>query len=122
GSVPNSTPFQLHFSVSIPADTALGTQFCNYAKTTQSPSASQSSNRKAGPACFTVGGALRIEKRSGSVTGPLLPGASFSVVCRPTVTVPPTVITGLDPSQTNPDGSVSATGVAGAGTIAVNGP
>ena len=120
--VPNTAQFELRFAVPIPVTTPLGAEFCNYAKTTAAPSQSQASNRKAGPACFTVGGALRIEKRSGSVDGPLLPGASFSVVCRPTVTVPPTVITGLDPSQTNADASVSATGVAGDGTIAVGGP
>jgi hypothetical protein len=121
--VPNTESFQLRFSVDIPEGTALGSQFCNYAKTTQSPSASQASNRKAGPACFTVGGGLRIEKRSGSTTGPLLPGASFSVVCSPTSTQPPTIITGLsNQSVLNGDGTVSATGVAGDGTIAINGP
>ena len=121
--VPNNTSFQLRFSVDIPADTPLGSQFCNYAKTTESPSASQASNRKAGPACFTVGGGLRIEKRSGSASGPLLPGASFTVVCSPTTTSPPTIITGLsNQSQTNPDGTVSTSGAAGDGTIAINGP
>jgi len=121
--VPNSTDFHLQFSVPIPADTPLGSQFCNYAKTTQSPSASQASNRKAGPACFTVGGGLRIEKRSGSVTGPLLPGASFSVLCSPATAQPPTIITGLsNQSHTNPNGTVSASGVSDEGTIAINGP
>ncbi len=120
--VPNSTAFQLRFSVPIPANTALGAEFCNYAKTTQSPSASPASNRKAGPACFTVGGGLRIEKRSGSATGPLLPGASFNVVCSPTVSLPPTIISGLDPSHANADGTVSASGVSGDGTIAIVGP
>ena len=89
--VPNTTSFELQFSVPIPMSTPMGSQFCNYAKTTAAPSHSQASNRKAGPACFTVGGGIRIEKRSGSVTGPLLPGASFSVVCSPTVGVPPTL-------------------------------
>src|SRR3954452_1597572 len=107
--VPNNADFHLQFSVPIPANTALGSQFCNYAKTTASPSASQASNRKAGPACFTVGGGLRIEKRSGSESGPLLGGASFTVVCSPTVTSPPTIITGLsNQSQTNQNGTVSA--------------
>lgn len=120
--VPNTEEFQLRFSVPIPAGTALGAQFCNYAKTTAAPSESQASNRKAGPACFTVGGGLRIEKRSGSTTGPLLPDASFSVVCDPAVELPPTIITGLDQSHTNPDGTVSASGLASDGTIAINGP
>jgi uncharacterized repeat protein (TIGR01451 family) len=121
--VPNAEDFHLQFAVPIPANTPLGSQFCNYVKTTASPSASQASNRKAGPACFTVGGGLRIEKRTGSDTGPLLPGASFSVVCSPTVTSPPTIITGLsNQSQTNGNGTVSATGMSADGTIAINGP
>ena len=120
--VPNAEAFQLRFSVDIPAGTPLGSQFCNYAKTTESPSGPQASNRKAGPACFTVGGGLRIEKRSGSTTGPILPGASFSVVCSPTVLQPPTIITGLTNQSVLNGGTVSASGVASAGTIAINGP
>jgi uncharacterized repeat protein (TIGR01451 family) len=121
--VPNTVEFQLRFSVPIASDTPLGAQFCNYAKTTAAPSESQASNRKAGPACFTVGGGLRIEKRSGSTTGPLLPGASFTVSCAPAVTQPPTIITGLSQtSHTNADGTVSASGTSATGTIAVNGP
>ncbi|HEX2699457.1 MAG TPA: DUF5979 domain-containing protein [Acidimicrobiales bacterium] len=121
--VPNTTDFALRFAVPIAPDTALGAQFCNYAKTTAAPSESQASNRKAGPACFTVGGGLRIEKRSGSTTGSLLGGASFSVVCAPTVTLPPTIITGLSQtSHTNGDGTVSAAGIAATGAIAINGP
>jgi uncharacterized repeat protein (TIGR01451 family) len=121
--VPNNTDYHLRFSVDIPDGTPMGSQVCNYAKTTASPSASQASNRKAGPACFTVGGALRVEKRAGSATGDLLPGASFSVVCSPTTTLPPTIITGLsNASGTNPNGTVSASGVAADGSIAINGP
>ena len=121
--VPNTEDFELRFAVPIPADTPLGAQFCNYAKTTAAPSESQASNRKAGPACFTVGGGLRIEKRSGTATGPLLPGATFSVVCTPTVILPPTIITGLSSqSQTNQNGAVSASGTSANGTIAVVGP
>ena len=121
--VPNTTDFQLRFAVPIAPNTPLGAQFCNYAKTTAAPSESQASNRKAGPACFTVGGGLRIEKRSGSAQGPLLGGASFTVVCSPTVSLPPTIITGLSsPSQLNPDGTVSASGTSATGSVAINGP
>ena len=121
--VPNTTDFALHFAVPIPPGTPLGSQFCNYAKTTAAPSESQASNRKAGPACFTVGGGLRIEKRGGSATGSLLGGASFDVVCSPAVTQPPTIITGLaTASHTNADGTVSAAGVSAVGSIAINGP
>ena len=121
--VPNTEAYQLRFSVPIAPDTPLGAQFCNYAKTTAAPSDSQASNRKAGPSCFTVGGGLRIEKRSGSVTGPLLPGASFSVVCTPAVAEPATIITGLSQqSVVNADGTVTASGVATSGAIAIVGP
>lgn len=121
--VPNTEEFVLRFAVPIAPGTLLGAQFCNYAKTTAAPSDSPASNRKAGPACFTVGGALRIEKRSGSVTGPVLGGASFNVVCSPAVAVPPTVITGLSTtSHSNADGTVSASGVSAVGSIAINGP
>jgi len=121
--VPNTEAYELRFAIPVPAETALGAEFCNYAKTTAAPSTSQASNRKAGPACFTVGGDLRIEKRSGSVTGPLLPGASFAVVCAPTASLPPTIITGLSsPSTTGPGGVVSASGTSASGTIAIVGP
>ena len=121
--VPNTTDFQLRFAVPIAPGTPLGAAFCNYAKTTAAPSQSQASNRKAGPACFTVGGGLRIEKRSGSAQGDLLGGASFDVVCSPTVALPPTIITGLSsPSHTNPNGTVSASGTSATGAIAINGP
>ena len=127
--VPNTTNYQLRYEVPIGTDQPLGGEFCNYAKTTAAPSQSQASNRKAGPSCFTIGGALRIEKRIDSASGDLLTGtnsddsAHFDVVCRPTTTVPPTIITGLNtPSVTNQDGSVSASGYTTSGTIAVNGP
>ncbi len=120
--VPTAVDFLLRFTVPVPADTPLGAQFCNYAKTTAAPSESQASNRKAGPACFTVGGALRIEKRSGSTTGDLLPGASFTVSCAPETTQPPTIITGLSNPSTTSGGVVSASGTAGDGTIAISGP
>ncbi|HVF31717.1 MAG TPA: DUF5979 domain-containing protein [Acidimicrobiales bacterium] len=121
--VPNTEAYELRFTVPVPPDTLLGAQFCNYAKTTAAPSTSQASNRKAGPACFTVGGGLRIEKRSGSASGPILPGAEFAIECRPTTDVPPTIISGLsEPSTTDSNGVVSASGTAGDGTIAIVGP
>ena len=123
--VPNTEAFQLRYSVPIPAGTPLGAEFCNYAKTTAAPSTSQASNRKAGPACFVVGGALRIEKRSGSTTGPLLGGASFSVLCTPDTGAAsqPTIITGLSQtSQSNSDGTVTASGTSATGVIAISGP
>src|SRR5690349_9199680 len=77
GLVNNSTDFTLTFNVTIPANAPIGARICNVAKTTQSPSKSPASNRKAGPACFTVGGDVRIEKHSAAdPTGALVPGAT----------------------------------------------
>src|SRR4051794_25149643 len=108
--VPNALFFTVQFTLVIPAGTPIGTSYCNYAKTTASPSASPSSNRKAGPACFTVGGNLLIEKHATGNTTDLLPGAQFSVSC-PTAAPPqpplpltesPVVVTGLVDGSSNP--------------------
>jgi hypothetical protein len=50
----------------VPEDAPIGDEYCNYAKATAAPSESRASNRKAGPACFIVGGALRVEKVDGN--------------------------------------------------------
>jgi hypothetical protein len=76
--VNNSEQFSLAFSFSIPANAANGDQICNVAKTTQSPSHAQQSNRKAGPACFIIGGQGRVEKHDAQ-TGDKLDGATFSI-------------------------------------------
>ncbi len=81
--VPNNTNFILEYTLSIPSGT-LGDEYCNYAKTTQSPSDSPASNRKAGPACFVVGGNLSLKKVNQA--GTPLAGAVFDVSC----TVPTT--------------------------------
>jgi uncharacterized repeat protein (TIGR01451 family) len=78
--VPNNENFLLTFTLNIPSNAPVGDEFCNYAKTTASPSNSQASNRKAGPACFLIGGALRVTKVDGS--GNPLAGAVFSVSCQ----------------------------------------
>jgi LPXTG-motif cell wall-anchored protein len=76
----NSTAFVLDFTFSIPANSLIGDRICNVAKTTQGPSAPQSSNRKAGPACFIIGGDARVEKHSTTdPTGTPIPGATFSI-------------------------------------------
>jgi hypothetical protein len=76
--VNNSEQFSLAFSFSIPVDAENGDQICNVAKTTESPSHSQGSNRKAGPACFIIGGQGRVEKHDAQ-TGDKLDGATFSI-------------------------------------------
>jgi len=131
--VPNNTSFTVEFTLVIPADTPIGTSYCNYAKTTASPSAPQASNRKAGPACFTVGGNLRIEKHAtGNTT--LLAGARFTVSCptaAPTtpLTESPVIITGLVDhgdavvaTYVAPDGAWEASGTADPGFIGISGP
>jgi hypothetical protein len=76
----NSTSFNLTFTYTVPASTPVGTRICNVAKTTEGPSAPQSSNRKAGPACFIVGGDARVEKHSTTdPNGDPIGGATFVV-------------------------------------------
>jgi uncharacterized protein DUF5979 len=80
--VVNSTSFNLTFQVTIPASTPVGTRICNVAKTTEGPSAPSASNRKAGPACFIVGGDVRVLKLSTTApndTAHPIAGATFTV-------------------------------------------
>ena len=77
--VPNTEDFEFEFTLEIPDDAPIGDEFCNYAKTTAAPSDLQASNRKAGPACFIIGGALRVEKVDGN--GDPLAGADFDIDC-----------------------------------------
>jgi fimbrial isopeptide formation D2 family protein len=100
--VPNTENFILTFTLNIPSDAPVGDEYCNYAKTTAAPSQSQASNRKAGPACFLIGGDLLVNKTDGQ--GNPLPGADFDIDCTwPTsdATLANTVITA------SPNGSVS---------------
>jgi hypothetical protein len=111
--VPNSTSYHLSYALDIPADAPLGEEYCNYAKTTGSPSNSQASNRKAGPACFTIAGDVTIEKRAESTTGELLGGATFDVDCSPTSEAPPMQIVGLDEFGVSADGTIAISGPEG---------
>lgn len=52
--VPSNESYVLVMALAIPANAPVGGLYCNYAKTTGSPTASQGSQRKAGPACFTI--------------------------------------------------------------------
>ena len=77
--VANNQNFDVTFTVQIPTTAVVGDRICNVAKTTASPSGSPASNRKAGPACFLVGGDARVEKHSTTdPDGAPLPGATFS--------------------------------------------
>lgn len=52
--VPSNQAYVLTMALAVPANAPVGGLYCNYAKTTGSPTASQGSQRKAGPACFTI--------------------------------------------------------------------
>lgn len=54
--VPSNQAFVLQMTFAIPNDAPVGGMYCNYAKTTASPTAAQASQRKAGPACFVIQG------------------------------------------------------------------
>ena len=120
--VPNNEDFTFTYTLQIPDTLPLGTEVCNFAKTTADPTDPQASNRK-GSVCFTVGGTLRIEKQD-AATGDPLEGAKFTVDCDPTADFPLVVIFGLedarpygDPVTGNP-----VTGYANDGFIAISAP
>lgn len=52
--VPSNQSFVLQMTLAVPADAPVGGLYCNYVKTTGSPTAAQASQRKAGPACFVI--------------------------------------------------------------------
>jgi hypothetical protein len=52
--VPSNQFFRLQMTFAVPAGAPVGGQYCNYAKTTRSPTAAQASQRKAGPSCFII--------------------------------------------------------------------
>lgn len=52
--VPSNQSFVLQMTFAVPDDAPVGGVYCNYAKTTRSPTAAQASQRKAGPACFII--------------------------------------------------------------------
>jgi hypothetical protein len=52
--VPSNASFRLRMTFAIPEDAPVGGQYCNYTKTTRSPTAAQASQRKAGPTCFII--------------------------------------------------------------------
>lgn len=52
--VPSHQSFVLQITLAVPEDAPVGGLYCNYVKTTGSPTASQASQRKAGPACFVI--------------------------------------------------------------------
>ena len=114
--VPNDvSPFIFQFTVDIPADFPVGAEFCNVGKTTAAPSSAQASNRKAGPACFVIGGDLRVLKVDQA--GAPLTGATFQVTCSPTTTLLAVMIEGVARTTytgtTGTDNAITIAGPAG---------
>jgi len=52
--VPSNQSYRLLMTFAVPQNAPVGGQYCNYAKTTRSPTAAQASQRKAGPSCFII--------------------------------------------------------------------
>ena len=52
--VPSNQAFVLRMTFAVPDDAPVGGEYCNYSKTTASPTAAQASQRKAGPTCFII--------------------------------------------------------------------
>ena len=52
--VPSNQSFVLSLTPAVPTNAPVGGMYCNYVKTTGSPTAAQGSQRKAGPACFII--------------------------------------------------------------------
>jgi hypothetical protein len=52
--VPSNASFTLRMTFAVPDDAPVGGRYCNYSKTTRSPTAAQGSQRKAGPSCFII--------------------------------------------------------------------
>ena len=52
--VPSNQSFRLRMTFAVPEDAPVGGWYCNYTKTTASPTAPQASQRKAGPSCFII--------------------------------------------------------------------
>lgn len=52
--VPSNEAFVLRMTFAVPEDAPVGGLYCNYSKTTRSPTAAQASQRKAGPSCFVI--------------------------------------------------------------------
>ena len=52
--VPSNQAYVLRIALAIPDDAPVGGRYCNYVKTTGSPTSAQASQRNAGPACFII--------------------------------------------------------------------
>jgi hypothetical protein len=85
--VPSNETYRLRMTFAVPEDAPVGGTYCNYTKTTRSPTAPQASQRKAGPTCFII----------------RPPAEPNTVLPPPTVPPPPTAPT-APPTSSNPPG------------------
>ena len=85
--VPSNQSFVLSLTLAVPTDAPIGGEYCNYVKTTGSPTASQGSQRKAGPACFIIrsppGSGAPAAPPPPSVTGSGPPGSTGTAAPNP---------------------------------------
>ena len=77
--VPSNQSYVLAIELAIPADAPVGGLYCNYVKTTGSPTAPQASQRKAGPACFVIRSPNRPAPAPGAPDDPSSPATSGPV-------------------------------------------
>jgi len=87
--VPSNQSYRLLMTFAVPQNAPVGGQYCNYAKTTRSPTAAQASQRKAGPSCFII------RAPGGSNSQP--PGAGTPPKSDPPGVNPPSAPTGGTP-------------------------
>ena len=87
--VPSNQSYRLLMTFAVPQNAPVGGQYCNYAKTTRSPTAAQASQRKAGPSCFII------RAPSGSNSQP--PGGGTPPHSDPPGVNPPSAPTGGTP-------------------------
>jgi hypothetical protein len=99
--VPSNQSYILQMTLAVPVDAPVGGMYCNYVKTTGSPTASQASQRKAGPACFVIRPRLSpTATPSGPGTStPPSPGSTTNPADAPPILLPNTAM---------PAGSVQA--------------
>ena len=88
--VPSNQSFVLSMTLGVPQNAPVGGVYCNYVKTTGSPTASQASQRKAGPACFII----RPPPGPPSVTGSGPPGSTGTTATNPPILLPDTALRG----------------------------
>ncbi len=91
--VPSNQSYVLQMTFAVPEDAPVGGVYCNYAKTTRSPTAAQASQRKAGPACFII------RPRPGTAPVPPVVGGPST----PTPTTPPGDGSSVSPPILLPD-------------------